>query len=525
MKLQFWKKDAEKQASTPRRLTNVKSAMKNAARIFDAAKADRLSNDWSTFPITADWIIRQHQRIIVARSREQCANNDYAKKFLQMCSQNIVGPHGVKLQAGVKDRSGVLDEETNQALEHSFETWGDRDTADISGQDSWRAIQRLSIISAAKDGEFMLRIITGKKAGAYGFALQMLDVQRCPVDMDRFDLEGGNFIRAGIEYNEYSRPVAYYFTTLKDSDAWYNYQYAGNNFHRIPADEIIHGFEKDMVGQKRGLPWMATSLFRMKQMQGFEDAAIINARIGAAKMGFLQWKDGTNPEAFEDGDFAPEIDAEAGTFHELPPGMEMKEFNPTYPAGEFGSFMKHVLRSFASGVGVPYNELASDLEGVNFSSIRQGTLDSREHWKEKQQWLIESLHKPVYKAWLKQASLRNMLKTEDGLALPIEKAGRYSAVTWQARRWQWIDPRADVDGAVEAKNNFLASPGQLIREQGRDPNTVWSETARDMRAQVDAIVSQGFSKEEATQLVMLSMGRPVPPPPKPDAPPPKAING
>ena len=46
---------------------------------------------------------------------------------------------------------------------------------------------------------------------------------------------------------------------------------------------------------------MATGLYRMRHLNGFEDAAIINARVGASKMGFIQWKDGYGPE-LEDGE-------------------------------------------------------------------------------------------------------------------------------------------------------------------------------------------------------------------------------
>lgn len=504
-------RDINEPARPSRKYANAKAA----ARLFDAGENNRLNGDWSGTPVTADTYIRMQQRILVARSREQFANNDYAKKFSRMCRQNIVGP-GVMMQAACKDRDGKLDGEVNAAIEASFALWGEKDTADIAGLMSWREIQLACVLSAARDGEYMLRLITGKKAGAFGFAVQLIDPQRCPVDLDRYDLPGGNFIRSGIEFTEFGRPTAYYFNVVKESDAFYNYQYAGNSFHRIPADEIIHDFKREMVGQRRGLPWLSTGLFRFKQLQGFEDAAIVNARIGAAKMGFFQWKDGLGPPP-DDDDEAPEIEAEAGTFHELPPGLEMKEFNPTYPANEFGPFIKHVLRSLAAGSNVPYNELAADLEGVNFSSIRQGTLDSREGWKEDQEWLIEGLCKRVYAAWLPQALLRGQVKTLDGLALPAEKVDRYRTVSWQGRRWAWIDPRADVDGAVEAKNNMLASPGSLIREQGRDPQTVWSESARDVRAMIDAYVAEGIDEKEATQLVMLSMGRPVPPPPKPEA--------
>jgi capsid protein len=99
-----------------------------------------------------------------------------------------------------------------------------------------------------------------------------------------------------------------------------------------------------------------------------------------------------------------------------------------------------------------------------------------------------------------------------GRPLKPERIERYSVVTWQARRWQWIDPRADVQSAVDAKNNMLTSAGRIIREQGQDPQTVWAEAARDVAAMIAAYVAEGIDQKTATELVLLSMGRE---PPKP----------
>ena len=150
------------------------------------------------------------------------------------------------------------------------------------------------------------------------------------------------------------------------------------------------------------------------------------------------------------------------------------------------------------------------------------TLDSREHWKELQQWLIETLVHRVFEAWLPIALLGGKLQA-NGRPLNPARLDRYMAVTWQARRWDWVDPRADTQSAVDRKNNFLTSPSTIIREQGKDPSEVWTETARDMRAMVDALVAEGFPDDQARELVMLSMGRQPdkkPAPPKaPDEPP------
>lgn len=442
---------------------------------------DSPRDKWTGTPVSPDAFITRYHSRLVARSREQWSNNDYVRKFVALVRQNIVGPHGVRLQVKATKPRGALDKEANEAIESEWRDWGRKGNCDVTGMLSWREVECLALETTARDGEIFVRKVYGADAGPHGFAVQFIDPLRCPTWYENYNRDGnGGFIRHGIEYNRYGRPVAYHFASTDEWDAYY-YTYAGQGFVRVPASEIIHEFVHEMVGQRRGIPWAATSLFRLHHMQGFEDAAVQNARASATKMGFIQYKEGFGPEVDDDTNVADSIDAEPLSFHELPEGAELKDWNPTYPSGEFAAFNKAMLRGAASGMGVPYNELASDLEGVNFSSIRQGTLDAREGYKEKQQWLIESLHDRVYIEWLKFKLLRQDIKVR-GVPLDAAKLANYSKVHWQPRRWAWIDPRADVQAAIEAIRAGLTTVSQVIREQGRDPEAVFTEYAEDIKA-------------------------------------------
>ena len=463
--------------------------------LFGSAEVNRLTGDWGTTPVPADWIISKHQRVLVARSREQLFNNDYFKAYARLCRQNIVGASGIVFQSKARSGGGKVDKKAKTAVERSFADWSKPANCDVAGKLSWRAIQNHCVNSAVTDGEFMLRKIVGQDAGKYGFQLQVIDPVRCPIDYDRFDMPDGGYIRHGIEFNKYGRPVAFHFVDSAANRSWNAYAYAGRTFVTIPAEEIIHGFRPEMAGQKRGLPWLSTGLFRLKQMGAFEDAAIVNARVGAAKLGVIEFADGTGPESNqleEDEEF--QLNGEPGTFQVLPNGAKLNKFDPTYPSGEFAIFIKAMLRSIAAGGGVSYHNLAQDLEGVNFSSIRQGTLDEREHFKELQEWLVEEAAEPVFAAWFDAAILRNMIKRDDGSALPIARAERYADHEFQGRRWEWIDPNADMKAAEGRKNNLLASPGSLIRESGRDPAVVWQEIADDIAAMRAAGIPEEFIK-------------------------------
>ncbi|AXF38218.1 putative portal protein [Ralstonia phage phiRSP] len=469
------------------------------------------SNDrWGGTPVSPDVFISLYQPVLVARSREQWSNNDYVRNFVRLVRQNVVGPQGVTLQAKVKTPRGKSDGEANAALEDAWGEWCAKGNCDVTGTLSFREIENLVMETTARDGEFIARKVYGRDAGPMGFALQLLDPQRLSVRYENYKYgDQGNFIRQGIEFNRYGRPVAYHFTSTDEWNAYY-YSINGQGFERVPADEIIHGFVHEMVGQRRGLPWASTSLFRLHHLQGYEDAAVQNARASASKMGFIEYESGFGPECDDGTSAAATIDAAPLSFHELPMGAKLAEWNPQYPSGEFAVFNKAMLRGAAAGFGVLYNNLAGDLEGVNFSSIRQGTLDEREHWKELQQWLIETLVAPVYEEWLKFSLLAGAIKSK-GRPLPADKLAAYRKVDWQGRRWAWIDPRADNDGNISAMRAGLKSPSQIIRESGRDPEDVFREFADDLQAMRDAGID-----EDTIELFMT--GQPPAPEPEPAEP-------
>jgi lambda family phage portal protein len=467
--------------------------LSNLNSLFKSATVD--SNDaWTAIPLPPDQFITLRQPALVARSREQWSNNDYVRGYIRMCRQNIVGEHGVKLQVKATLSNGKLDKVANAAIEAAFAEWCKRGNCDVTGQLSWRGIQALCVEHAARDGEFIIRKVRGADAGPFGYALQVIDPQRLPVRyQDYKSLTSGNFIRNGIEFNRYGRPIAFHFASTDESDSQFYYSISGEGYIRIPAEEIIHGFVTEMASQKRGIPWSSTSLFRLHHLQGFEDASVQNARATASKMGIVEWTEGYGP-TWEEGDDSPleTFDAEPLSFHELPQGAKLAEWNPQYPAGEFEVAHKVFLRGAATGMGVSYNALGNNLENVNFSSIRDGKVSERDFWKELQGWLIETLIQPVYEDWLKIALLSEKIVNKQGKPLPPSKLAIYKTVHYQGRRWAWIDPKSDATAKTTEIRAGLTSISQVLREQGRDPEAVAAEIASDIEMLKEAGVPQEF---------------------------------
>jgi lambda family phage portal protein len=468
----------------------VQTRPMRASRSYDAAITDRLTANWTTTPLTADQVIERNQRILVARSREEAQKNDYMKNFLRLCNQNIVGHRGFSLQAQTRLKNGELDRSANEAIEAWWRRWQRPENCDITGKRSFRRICKAAVQSAAKDGEFMIREIRGAAAGPMRYALQVLDPQRCPVDYNIERMAGGRFVRQGIEFSREGRPLAFYF--MRGDPGHSAYTFNGSSLDRVPADEIIHGFLEDLIGQRRGLPWAATSLWRLHMLGGFEKAALTSAKAGASVGGFFEWDEGYGPEPDDEGeDEDLYIEAEGGVFQELPPGARMKEYKSQYPTGEFGPFQKAMLRGAGAGMGVAYVSFANDLEGVNFSSIRQGVLDERDHWMDLQEWLIETLIDRCYQNALEPSLLLGLV-VGGGVRLRPENIARYRNVYWQGRRWAWVDPTKDVKAEIDAKNNLLTAPSEIIRRRGDDPDTTWRTYAADIKAMRNAGVPDQF---------------------------------
>jgi len=449
---------------------------------YAAAQLSRLTASWSSFSLSANEEIFRSLRSLRARSRELARNDAHAKRFLQMVENNVVGPNGIALQNRAmdyrRDASGAMvpvpDRAANAIIEREWARWGKRGICEITGRLSFAAFQRLYIRTVARDGEVLIRRLSGTRHAPHGYALQFLDTDRLD-DQYNDDLPGGNKIRMGVELSPEGRAVAYHVLNRHPGD-FRNALSGVADRERIPAGEIIHDFLADRPEQVRGIPWMHAAMLRLKMLGAGEEAAVIAFRIGASKMGFYESPDGDPGPMGTDKDPATgEVydDVEPGHIGMLPPGYKFSSFDPNYPDAAYDPFVKACLRGVASGLGVSYNSLASDLEGVNYSSIRQGVLDERDAWMTLQAWMADGFLETVYGDWIERLLLSG------ATSLPASKIDKFAQPSWQPRRWAWVDPLKDVKANIDAINNGLKSRRQVIAEMGGDIEDVFADLAAE----------------------------------------------
>lgn len=452
---------------------------KHVARRWDSGAPSSLLGSWSSYDTPIDADIREQIVALRARCRESAQNNDHARQFLRLIEANVAGPMGFSVQSRAVTASGKPDRAAIDAIESAWAHQSKRGQWDVTGQLTRAQFDRQILRTVAVDGEALIRIYGGWD-NTYGIAAQAIDPALLDHNLNA-ELANGNAIRMGVEMDQYRRPIAYH---LHKAPSALTRSYSKSERERVPASQMIHVYLPEWVMQTRGVPWMSTSLIRLQMLSGYEDAAITAARSAAVKSAaYVQSTDappGTGPTGEEDEDTgALNQVLEPGLAEILPYGWDLKPIDWSWPNIEHGAFVKEVLRGVAAGLGVGYNSIATDLEGVNFSSLRSGALAERDTWMTLQQWYIDWVVHPIFDRWLSASIGRGLISRPSGRPLDPMRLTSLQKVTILGRRWAWVDPHRDLLAAELAVRLRTRSISDIIREQGRDPDDVWAELAAD----------------------------------------------
>jgi lambda family phage portal protein len=439
-------------------------------RGYAAGQISRLTNTWTTDPGSINRTLRYELRTLRARARQLTQSEGYAAKFVSSCETNIAGPVPFRLQAKIRRPRGTLDSRANRVLEQAWGEWTTTE-CDAAGRMTLGAIHRLVVRTLARDGEALIRLRQGE--GKHGLRIQVLDVDR--LDEERNEsLPGGNVIKMGVEVNPSGRAVAYHLLREHPGELGQWGTMGVRETVRVDAEDIIHVFVPTNPEQVRGAPWLAPVMFRLWNVSGFEEAAVISARTGATKMGFYVSPDGSLPPVADGTDPSGRFvqDAEPGTFEVLPIGYDFKSWDPPFPEQAIEPFIRQTLRGIAAGLGVAYHSLANDPSNVNYSTARVALLEERDMWSAAQSWYVEHVCQRILAAWITAAIMRGVL--------PLEFTDpRYQTVWWKCKTWDWVDPLKDTQAEIAALGAMLTSRTRIAAERGQDIEDIFDELAAE----------------------------------------------
>ncbi len=446
-------------------------------RSFEGASNSRLTSDWLSPATGANAELWTAIKPLRQRCREAERNDDYMRAYLRLSHNNVLGHCGIGLQMKITPPgSTVLDKPANDAIENAWKKWGKHENCTVNKTQTWVDVQELVLRSVLRDGAALVRKIRGFD-NPNKYALQLLEIDHLDTDYNT-GLPNGGTVNMGIEFDQWNAPVAYHIFQQHPGETVRNPAQRQYRL-RIPASEMLHIFRPDRIGQATGAPTPSSSLKRSKMLNGYEEAELVAAREAACKGGGVKkaTSEGWSGETDNRGNSLQ--DMEPGMTLELNPGEEYFAIDPNHPVEAYPAFTKSVLRGIASGRGISYNAMANDLEGVNYSSLREGKLQERDDWKVWQKLIEDKLCAPIFEDWLQWSLAMGTITLGTGSALPLRKFDYFNQPCWKARRWDWVDPMKDMQANILAIGARITSRRQVIEDMGGDIEEVDADFKND----------------------------------------------
>jgi lambda family phage portal protein len=397
-------------------------------------------------------------------------NNPWVASAVDSLVGNVVG-------AGIKPQSTHPDRAVRERLQALWLRWTDHAAPD--GLADFYGLQAMAVRAMVESGESFARLRVTSDTDSFPLHIELLDPEQVPTDLHR-DIGRGTRIRAGIEFDSAGRRIAYRVLSARPGDPLGSFRI---DPIRVPAVDCIHLFKPVAAGQLRGITWLAPVLLRLHELDQFEDATLVKAKVAALFTGFITDPDGTVGGLSGDNRSGVlTVGMEPGSLIPLPPGADIRFSNPT-EHDAYAPFVKNHLRAVAAGLGLPYELVSGDLEGVTYSSIRAGLVEFRRRVEQLQHNVVVHMFcRPIWERFVRIAVLSGDLPARDFDADPAA----YLGCSWLPPKFDYVDPMKDVQAEILAIDAGLKSRSQAISERGYDAEQVDAEIAAD-KARTDTL--------------------------------------
>lgn len=465
-----------------RQILQTRHGRQQGQRMYEAARRNRLLHDFVAPTSSADAELRVSLRVLRDRACQLCRDNPYARQAKRTTQINVVGPRGIQMQGQIMKAGGKeKDERRNRMMEQSWRRWCRADTCDVAGRLSFQGFEMMIAGAFPESGECLVRIVRqpmGK--GRVPIALELIEAHQLDEDKSGVSDRPGHEWRLGVELNQWGRPTRYAILTRHPGDVelGLNKREVRLKHELLPAEDVIHIFMPERIGQNRGVPWLTPVITTIHHLGEYEKAHLVRKRVQAASLGWIKSAEGeVIGDAVENNQRL--INTEPGSWNYLEPGEEPVPPNFGPDDGQYNSVVKNMTRRFAAGFGASYATISKDFSDTNYSSSRLSILEDRDHWRIVQSAMIQQLHQRVFQEWLRAAVLVGELPSpafDDYWSRPE----RYDSPRWQARSWSWVDPAKELSAVEMARKLLLQTHSEQIAEySGEQFELVMAQTARE----------------------------------------------
>ncbi|MEX3951983.1 phage portal protein [Paraburkholderia sp. EG287B] len=429
--------------------------MLDVARGFDGAKRGPRAIGWKATGTSANAELGPALATLRNRSRDLIRNNPYLSHALNVKVANLVG---TGIRAKFKDK----------ALQSLWKQWVKE--CDSGGLLDFYGIQAQTYRAMDESGECFIRFRSRLPQDGLSVPLQLQVLESDFLDSTKTGPVPGGFVILGVQFNMIGQRTGYWFFDQHPGEIATVPRNMVSSF--VPAADVIHLFDAiKRPGSVRGLPEFATTIWKARDLDEYQDAELIRKKIEACFAAFVT----TSDDGYQAGRQVATGASNGPRVESLSPGLveylrQGETVSFAAPAASDG-YKDHVsieLQALAAGTNTTYEQLTGDYSRVNFTSGRMGKMEFK-RIMEQRQWLlvIPMLCERVAARFASTAYLAGLTPK------PV------ADVSWTPERIEFIDPVREANGLISLIEAHLKSRRQGIRELGEDPDEVDSEIEAD----------------------------------------------
>lgn len=446
-----------------------------------------------------------------ALSRDLYMNTPIMAGLMRRMNTNVIGagllpqpqPDAHFLGLSTSDASDWV-----RTTQRKFNLWASSKQASWTANHTFWDMQSLAFLSAMMNGDCFFA--TPWKASndpyrTYELRVRLIegDLIRNPVNI-AVDLgvvqPGQPDILGGVEYRN-GELFGYW---MGDN---YPSEYRVADFTFIPTydangrPQIFQIAAPERIGQRRGMPFMASVLEAMKQLSRLSEAELMSALVSSFFTVFIKDQSGMGglmQEGYIPGDTAGggggegpdaeqlpkqfnaafDLEMGYGNINYLDDDKEIQLADPKKTDDGFSNFFDALVTQIAAAGEMSKSQLMLQFS-ASYSASRGEIMETWKAFRTKRAWFARQFNQPIYEAFLEESVIKGYIIAPGFLSDP-EKRAAWSLCQWVGPGMGHLDPLKEANAAVvKIKNNLSTYEDEFSADSGGSWSAAMERRARE----------------------------------------------
>lgn len=239
---------------------------------------------------------------------------------------------------------------------------------------------------------------------------------------------------------------------------------------------VLHIMNRERIGQRRGVPFLAPVIEALKQLGRYTDAELVAAVVSGMFTVFIEKESASSDGGF--GEIIPEdaqVDAGDDSTIELAPGAivdlnegeKAHDMNPGRPNTAFDGFVVAICRQIGAALEIPYELLVKNFN-ASYSASRGALLEAWKMFRMYRTWLANDFCQPVYEEWFAEAVAKGRIPAPGFFSDPLIRKA-YTGAEWNGPAQGLLNPVQEVTAAEKrVQNGFSTRDREAMEMNGSD---------------------------------------------------------